>query len=99
MRLDCPFCGLRDHSEFSFGGESLRPRPKNPADVSDADWADYQFYRENPKGLLLERWTHTFGCRQWFNVVRDTVSHEIVEVCRMGETPKTVFPVKGTGPG
>jgi len=26
---------------------------------------------------MAERWVHTAGCRRWFNVVRDTVTHEI----------------------
>ena len=29
---------------------------------------------------LAERWRHTFGCGQWFNVVRDTVTHEVSAV-------------------
>ncbi len=99
MRLKCPYCGLRDHSEFSSGGESLRSRPETPGLASDAEWAEYQFYRENPEGLQFERWVHGFGCRQWFNVVRDTETHEIVEVCRMGESPTTFQPEKGINPG
>lgn len=98
MRLNCPYCGLRDHSEFTFGGESRRTRPKHPDQSTDAEWADYQFYRENPKGLHFERWVHGFGCRQWFNVVRNTVTHEIVEVCCIGEKPTTVLPVTGNKP-
>jgi sarcosine oxidase subunit delta len=92
MRIKCPYCGVRDHSEFSFGGESVRSRPEYPDRSSDAEWADYLFYRENPKGLHFERWVHRFGCRQWFKVVRDTMTHEIVEVCRMGEQPLTPLP-------
>ena len=38
-----------------------------------------------PKGRLAERWCHSHGCGQWFNVLRDTVTHEIVSVYRMGE--------------
>jgi heterotetrameric sarcosine oxidase delta subunit len=83
---------LRDLSEFSFGGESLRSRPVNPERLNDAEWAEYQFYRDNTKGLHLERWVHGFGCRQWFNVVRDTVTHEIVEVRRIGKRPETALP-------
>ena len=44
------------------------------------------FYRDNIKGLHYERWVHSFGCRQWLNVARDTVTHEITEVFLMGET-------------
>jgi heterotetrameric sarcosine oxidase delta subunit len=63
-------------------------RPKNPEQASDAEWADYLFYRKNEKGVHLERWVHQFGCRQWFSVVRDTLSHEISGVYPMGEQPR-----------
>jgi len=62
-------------------------RPADPEQASDAEWADYLFYRDNHKGLHYERWLHSFGCRQWFNVARDTVTHEISEVYLMGEQP------------
>jgi heterotetrameric sarcosine oxidase delta subunit len=82
LRIPCPFCGTRDETEFRFGGESHVQRPG--LEVSDAEWADYLFNRDNPKGLHSERWFHTYGCRQWFNVVRDTVTHEIHAVYEMG---------------
>lgn len=75
LRIECPYCGLRDEPEFSFGGESHIARPGPGA--GDAEWANYLFFRENPKGDHAERWCHSFGCGQWFNVVRDTVTHEI----------------------
>ncbi|MFC1688305.1 sarcosine oxidase subunit delta [Pseudomonadota bacterium] len=77
LRIPCPYCGIRDQTEFHFGGESQRRRPPDPAQLNDAEWADYLFYRENPKGLLQERWVHIYGCGQWFLVERDTVTHEI----------------------
>jgi len=85
LRIKCPFCGLRDQDEFQFGGEAHISRPRDPERASDAEWADYLFYRQNPKGLHFERWVHSFGCRQWFNVARDTVTHEISGVYLMGE--------------
>ena len=87
MRIECPWCGVRDQTEFSCGGENHISRPENPANTSDARWADYLFYRNNIKGLHYERWVHTYGCRQWFNVARDTVTHEIFEVYAMGQQP------------
>jgi len=86
---------LRDLSEFSFGGEAARTRPQHPDQSNDAEWAEYLFYRDNPKGQHFERWVHTFGCRQWFAVVRDTVTHEILEVCRIGERPSAPLPGAG----
>ena len=57
--------------------------------ISDRAFADYLFLRDNPKGVFLERWRHAAGCRRWFNVVRDTVSHQIIEIYAMGSLPKS----------
>jgi sarcosine oxidase subunit delta len=82
--IDCPFCGARQESEFTCGGEAHIARPGPPAEVSDDTWADYLFNRQNPKGLHYERWCHALGCGQWFNVARDTATHEIKAVYPMG---------------
>jgi heterotetrameric sarcosine oxidase delta subunit len=87
LRIRCPWCGERDQTEFRFGGQAHINRPEDPANVSDAEWANYLFYRDNPKGVHCERWVHNWGCRQWFNVARHTVTHEILQVYAMGEPP------------
>ncbi len=85
LRIPCPHCGIRDEVEFNWHGDAhvVRPDPE----VSDAEWSDYLFNENNVKGLHFERWCHTFGCGQWFNVARDTVTHEIHAVFDMGESP------------
>ena len=88
MLIDCPFCGPRNETEFSCGGEAHIARPLAENKISDAEFADYLFMRDNPKGLFLERWRHSAGCRRWFNMARDTVSHEIVEIYPMSGLPK-----------
>ena len=65
--ITCPFCGEREETEFSYGHEAHIARPENPENLSDAEWADYLFMRKNTKGVHLERWVHTAGCRRWFN--------------------------------
>ncbi len=85
--IECPWCGPRDETEFAYGGEAHIDRPKAPDKLSDDAWADYLFMRKNPMGRHLERWVHTCGCRRWFNVERDTVSHAITAVYRMGAKP------------
>jgi heterotetrameric sarcosine oxidase delta subunit len=87
LLLVCPWCGPRAEREFACGGEAHIARPEKPEAVGDAAWADYLFMRRNPKGVHLERWLHTHGCRRWFNVARDTVSHRILAVYRVGEAP------------
>ena len=84
LLIPCPWCGPRDETEFSCGGEAHIARPKEPAALSDAAWADYLFSRRNTKGQYHERWVHTDGCRRWFNVERDTRTHEITNVYLMG---------------
>ena len=89
LEIKCPYCGLRDEEEFACGGEAHIARPLVGNPISDKDFADYLFYRDNPRGLFLERWRHSAGCRRWFNVARDTVSHQIREVYPMGAKPST----------
>ena len=88
LRIPCPYCGERDEAEFRYGGEVPGSIPQT--DVGDRAWADYLFARDNPKGLVHERWCHSHGCGQWFHVVRDTVTHRIHAVYGAGEAPPVV---------
>lgn len=76
---------MRDETEFVCGGTSHIARPQPGA--SDAEWGEYLFFRDNPRGVHRERWRHAFGCGQWFNVARHTVTHEVRAVYRMDEPP------------
>ena len=87
LLIRCPWCGPRDEIEYRCGGQTGIGRPGPWHSVDDGAWSDYLFTRDNPKGRHHERWLHLHGCRQWFNVVRDTVTHEILAVYRMGERP------------
>lgn len=83
LRLPCPYCGVRDETECRYGGQAhlSRPRP----DASDVEWSEYLFNRDNPEGVCYERWCHSYGCGQWFNVARDTVTHRILAAYPMDE--------------
>ena len=87
LLIECPWCGPRDESEFTYGGEAHVIRPENPESATDEQWADYLFYRRNPRGDHLEQWYHAAGCRRWFNVQRDTLTYEVKHVYRVGEPP------------
>jgi len=89
LQIKCPWCGIRDEDEFTCGGQSHITRPANPEKASDEQWAAYLFDRANPKGISLERWHHSFGCRQWFNIARHTVSHEIKAIYSMSDPMPT----------
>ncbi len=87
LLIPCPWCGQRDEIEFRHGGEAHVSRAIDPAALDDAAWGDYLYMRDNPKGLIAERWVHHAGCRRWFNLLRDTVSHRILAVYKIGEKP------------
>jgi heterotetrameric sarcosine oxidase delta subunit len=76
LRINCPVCGLRDETEFTYGGDATVVRP--PLTEADpAKWLDYVFFRDNPRGPHKEYWHHVTGCRQWLVVDRNTLTHEI----------------------
>lgn len=85
LRISCPWCGPRDETEFHYGGQAHVAYPPDPNAVPDREWAEYLFFRDNPKGWFRERWVHTDGCRRWFNVVRHTVSYRIAASYAPGE--------------
>ena len=90
LRIPCPFCGLRDHSEFDYAGDANVAYPALGVDVIDAaspeqaraahraEWSEAVYLRDDPKGRHRELWRHTRGCRSWLVVERDTVTHEII---------------------
>lgn len=87
LLIHCPWCGLRDESEYRYGGQAQLSYPDDPATLDDAAWGAYLFIRANPKGWFLERWAHSQGCRQWFNVWRHTTTNEIGGSYPLDQTP------------
>jgi len=83
--IECPWCGKRDQTEFSYHGEAHISRPKDPYSLSEEEWGNYVFFRKNPKGIHHERWVHRHGCRKWFNVVRNTRSDHVYASYKPGE--------------
>lgn len=78
FRLTCPWCGVRDMIEFTYGGDAGVQRPGEDPETPDEAFFDYVYVRENPRGPHLEYWQHTAGCRQWIRVRRDTLTHEVL---------------------
>lgn len=88
--IPCPFCGPRDEVEFRCGGQTHITRPE-PEKATDEEWAVYLYVRDNPRGWARERWLHAYGCRQWFNLVRNTVTHQIQQTYAM-TAPRPALP-------
>jgi sarcosine oxidase subunit delta len=93
-RINCPWCGPRDETEFNCRGDATVKRPAPEAGV-DAFY-DFVYTRENPLGWHVEWWHHIGGCRQWVKAVRHTMTHEIRAVVKA--TDYVVLPSDGGKP-
>jgi methylglutamate dehydrogenase subunit B len=80
MRIQCPFCGERDLREFRYLGDASYRRPESQEKYSTTQFSESVYLRDNPAGPHDELWYHTFGCRSWLRVTRDTRTHEILSV-------------------
>lgn len=78
LLITCPWCGRRNEDEFQYGGAAHVPYPSDPYVLSDEEWGRYLFFRANSKARFDERWSHSAGCRRWFNAVRDTATGELI---------------------
>ena len=76
IRINCPICGLRSETEFTYGADASVRRPEMD-EVELQPWLEYVFIRENPRGWHKEYWQHVQGCRQWLVVERNTLTHDI----------------------
>ena len=80
MRIQCPFCGERDLSEFTYLGAAAFTRPDPAAQQAQAAFYEAVYLRDNPAGPHEELWYHASGCRSWLRVTRNTRTHEVLGV-------------------
>lgn len=80
MRIQCPYCGERSVNEFAYLGDAGIQRPDSNASDAAARFFEAVYLRDNPAGPHKELWYHTYGCRSWLRVTRDTLTHEILRV-------------------
>ena len=78
MRINCPYCGMREAAEFTYLGAADLKRPDPSAADAQQAFFEYAYLRDNPAGPFAELWYHGGGCRSWLRVVRDTRTHEIL---------------------
>jgi heterotetrameric sarcosine oxidase delta subunit len=86
LRISCPWCGVRDHTEFTYGADAAVVRPPDSANA--ARFCEYVYQRANNRGRHEEWWHHIQGCRQWVRITRDTLTHTI----------EAVAPARGSAP-
>ena len=56
-----------------------------PLDATRDEAVAKLYTREAPRGVCAELWRHSYGCRAWLRVERDTATHAIVAVALIGE--------------
>lgn len=76
LTLRCPCCGVdADETELKACGEAHLKRAGPVADARQ--FTEYMFMRDNPMGISVERWHHTFGCGKYFHVVRSSITMQV----------------------
>jgi heterotetrameric sarcosine oxidase delta subunit len=75
--LTCPNCGIREVTDFGYGGE-ISPRPTDHPSLRQL--GEYNYFRRNVAGVQREWWFHRSGCRAWFIAERDTTTNQVLLV-------------------
>ena len=86
LAIICPYCEEeRPELEFRNMGEAHLVRVADIANQSDEEFAAFLYIRQNPKGVIYERWRHIHGCARFFNAVRNTVTDKFEMVYKAGQ--------------
>ena len=86
LLIRCPYCEEeRPELEFRHAGEAHIARSSEMTELTDDEFEKFFFIRQNPKGLIFERWRHIHGCGRFFNAARDTVSDKFYLTYKAGE--------------
>jgi sarcosine oxidase subunit delta len=100
LLIRCPYCEEdRSELEFRWSGEAHIARPQNIADISDEEFAEFFFMRDNDKGMVFERWRHIHGCGRFFNAARDSVSDKFFLTYKAGEPKPDLVTLTGKAEG
>ena len=75
INIPCSHCGRRPVEEFAYGDVPVVPDHITYPEERDFDFA---FMRNNVEGVQREAWFHTYGCRRWTYIYRDTRTDQIV---------------------
>ncbi len=77
LRINCPHCGPRAQTEFSYErtADSIVTLAMAPDEAMRV-----LFERSNPRDWDDELWRHSYGCRQWLRVRRHRTTHVITSV-------------------
>ena len=82
--LTCPNCGVREVTDFGYGGETSARPAERP---SRRELNAYNYFRKNVAGVQREWWFHRSGCREWFVAERDTRTNHVLFTALPHEVP------------
>src|SRR5215216_1099192 len=87
--LTCPNCGVREVTDFGYGGEVTSRPASRP---SQRELNAYNYFRRNVAGVQREWWFHRSGCRVWFVAERDTRTNVVQWTALPENTPGAADP-------
>ena len=74
LMIPCEHCGARPVGEFAYGEV-----PDVPAGLdANARDLDRAYMIKNTEGVQREAWFHSYGCRRWTYICRDTTTDLVV---------------------
>ena len=82
--LTCPNCGVREVTDFGYGGE-VTARPSSRPERRELN--AYNYFRRNVAGVQREWWFHRSGCRDWFLAELDTRTNVVEWTALPSEAP------------
>ncbi|MFK7801485.1 MAG: sarcosine oxidase subunit delta [Anaerolineae bacterium] len=77
IKITCKNCGPRPVEEFAYGEVPQVP-DEIKAEGPEAFEFDFGYMRHNTAGVQTEAWFHTYGCRRWTYIERDTLTDTVV---------------------
>ena len=93
--LSCPNCGVREVTDFGYGGELVSRPPSQPTfEALNA----YNYFRQNRAGVQREWWFHRSGCRAWFIAERDTTTNDVRWTALVKDVPGQTGEAPGETP-
>ena len=78
IKIPCKNCGKRPVEEFVYGEVPIVPK-EIEEEGEEAYAFDFGYMRNNTHGVQREAWFHTYGCRRWTYIERDTVTDTVVD--------------------
>ena len=81
-QLKCPLNGLRNISEFTYGGE-FHVQP-DPVECTKEEWVEYIFFHDNHAGEVVEWWCHS-ASSYWFVARRNTITDTVIETMSVAD--------------